>query len=266
MRRVALTLRADAVEDVLDGLLPLLPQGVYERALGGGRAEVAFYGDAPGGDALEALAGDALLAREEEDVPEGPEERRRRVGRAWEVGGRLCVRGPGDPPAAPGVHEIVIEPATGAFGSGAHPTTRMTLELLLGLEPGGGLADLGCGAGVVAIAAAQLGWEPVFGVDVEGKAVDATRRNAERNGVEVHAVRADLREVPPPPAGTLAANMPLYVHERVASRLDPATQHVIVSGIVNDSVPAALELYAAAGLSERARLSEQGWTALWLAR
>jgi ribosomal protein L11 methyltransferase len=261
VKRVALTLRADAVEDVLDVLLPVLPQGVYERALDDGLAEVAFYGDAPAElDSLE------LLARDEEDVPEGPEERRRRVGRVWEVGGRLCIRGPADPPAAPGVREIVIEPSTGAFGSGAHPTTRMTLALLLGLEPDGGLADLGCGAGVVAIAAAQLGWAPVFGVDVEGKAVDATHQNAQRNGVEVHAVRADLREVPPPPAGTLAANMPLYVHERVAARLDPATRHVLVSGIVNDSAPAALELYAQAGLSERARLSEQGWAALWLAR
>ena len=92
----------------------------------------------------------------------------------------------------------------------------MTLELLLELEPGGGLrrprlrrrggGDRGRG----------LGWEPVFAVDVEPRAVEATRRNAERNGVAVHAVQADLREVPPPPAPTLAANMPLYVHEPVA--------------------------------------------------
>src|SRR3954453_19156668 len=88
MRRVALTLRADAVEDVLDILMPLLPQGVYERPLEGGRAEVAFYGDTPAGDELDALAGDALLARDEEEVPEGPEERRRRAGQAGGVAGR----------------------------------------------------------------------------------------------------------------------------------------------------------------------------------
>jgi ribosomal protein L11 methyltransferase len=254
------------VEDVLDALMPLLPQGVYERALDDVRAEVAFYGDTPTGDELDALAGDALLAREEVDVPEGPEERRRRVGQAWEVAGRLRVRTRSDPPSAAGLREIVIEPTAGAFGTGAHPTTRMTLELLLGLEPHGGFADLGCGAGVVAIAAAQLGWEPVFAIDVQGRAVEATRHNAEHNRVAVHAVQADLREVPPPPAGTLAANMPLYVHERVAAGLDPATGHVLVSGIVNDSAPEACELYAAAGLSERARRSEKGWVAIWLAR
>lgn len=266
MRRVALTLRPEAVEDVLDALMPLLPQGVYERALDGGRAEVAFYGDVPAGEELDALAGDALLARHEEDVPEGPEERRRRAGQAWEIAGRLLVRSPSDAPGAPGLREIVLDPATSAFGTGAHPTTRMTLELLLGLEPGGGFADLGCGAGVVAIAAAGLGWEPVFAVDLEAAAVDATRRNAELNGATVHAVQADLCAVPPPPAATLAANMPLFVHEHVARELAPATQDVIVSGIVSDSAPAALELYGTAGLSERTRMTEKGWVAIWLAR
>src|SRR3954447_12804113 len=157
MRRVALTLRADAVEDVLDILMPLLPQGVYERPLEGGRAEVAFYGDTPPGDELDALAGDALLARDEEEVREGPEERRRRAGQAWEVAGRVRVRSPSDRPSPAGLLEVVIEPSTAAFGTGAHPTTRMTLELLLRLEPRGGFADLGCGAGLLAITAAQLG-------------------------------------------------------------------------------------------------------------
>ena len=160
----------------------------------------------------------------------------------------------------------MIEPAAGAFGTGAHPTTRMCLALLLQLEPGGGFADLGCGAGVVAIAAAGLGWEPVFAVDVELRAVEATRRNAERNGVAVHAVQADLCEVPPPPAPALAANMPLYVHERVAPGLEPVTEHVIASGFVDDTATAVLELYGAAGLSERARTSANGWTAMWRAR
>jgi ribosomal protein L11 methyltransferase len=261
VKRVALTLRGDDVEDVLDVLMPLFPQGVYQRELEDGCAEVAFYGDVP--PELDALP---VLAREEEEVPDGREERRRRAGQVWEIAGRLRVRAPSDPPAAAGVCEVVVEPTIGGFGSGAHPTTRMTLELLLGLEPGGGFADLGCGGGVVAIAAAKLGWDPVFGVDVEGRAVDATRHNAASNGVEIQAVQADLREVPPPPAGTLAGNMPLYVHERVAPTLDPMTRHVIASGIVNDSAPAIVALYGAAGLSERARRSEKGWVAIWLAR
>src|SRR5215212_4666418 len=121
VRRVVLTLRADAVEDLLDELLPLLPQGVYERALDDGRAEVVFYGDTPDGPALDALAGSALLARDEEEVRDGAEERRHRAGHAWEIGGRLRVRAPADPPGEDALREIVIEPVTGAFGTGAHP-------------------------------------------------------------------------------------------------------------------------------------------------
>ena len=268
MRRVALTLRADAVEDVLDVLMPLLPQGVYERELDAERTEVAFYGDAlPAAGELDAIAGAALLARDEEEAADDRAERRRRAGRAREVAGRLRVRSPDDPsPAASGLLDIVIEPVAGAFGTGAHPTTRMSLELLLRMEPAGGFADLGCGAGVLAIAAARLGWDPVFAVDAEARAVEATQRNAARNGVAVHAVRADLRDVPPPPAGTLVANLPFFVHERVATRVDDATRQVIASGIVDDQAAATGALYAAAGHTERARLSEHGWAALWLAR
>ena len=159
-------------------------------------------------------------------MPDSREERRRRAGRAWTVAGRLRVRSPEDPPSADGALEVVIEPAPGAFGTGAHPTTRGCLELLLELEPGGGLADLGCGSGVVAIAAARLGWEPVYGLDFDERSVEATGRNAQRNGVEVRAVLVDLREIPAPPAHTLVANIPLDIHERVAATLSPATARV----------------------------------------
>jgi len=266
-RRVALTLRADAVEGVLDELMPLLPQGVYERDLGGGRAEVAFYGAAlPSAGALDALAGAALLGREEEDVPDSREERRRRAGRAWEVAGRLRVRSPADPPSEDDGLDIVVEPAPGAFGTGAHPTTRMCLELLLELEPGGGLADLGCGSGVVAIAAARLGWDPVLALDYDQRAVDATWRNAQRNDAEVRALLADLREVPPPPASTLAANVPLEIHERVARALTSATERVVATGITASQEPAAAAAYAAAGLQVVGRRAAGGWAALRLMR
>lgn len=266
MRRVALTLRADAVEEVLDVLMPLIPQGVYERALDPQRTEVAFFGDGLPAAALEAIPGDALLGRDEEQAPDSREERRRRAGRAWTVAGRLRVRSPDDPPPGDGVRDIVIEPAPGAFGTGAHPTTRGCLELLLELQPGGGLADLGCGSGVVAIAAAQLGWEPVYALDFDERSVVATERNAQRNGVTVRAVLGDLREIPAPPAHSLVANIPLDVHERVAGSLSPATARVIVSGITASQEAAATAAYGRAGLALQGRRVGGGWGALWLER
>ncbi len=270
MLRLAMIVRANDVEDVLDGLVPLLPAGVHERDLDSERVELAFYlppGEGPSRERLEATAGKSLLEWvAEEEVPDDPRERRRRYGRTWEIDGRLLVRGPDDPPGEKGVPEVVIEPVSGAFGTGAHPTTRMCLQLVLDMQPGGGFADLGCGAGVLAVTAAAMGWDPVFAIDYEPRSVEAARRNGRRNGVRLEAMEIDLSEVPPPPAPTIAANVPLAIHEQIASGLAPAVVHVIVSGIVAHEADPARELYEAAGFTQVERLGGSGWQALLMER
>jgi ribosomal protein L11 methyltransferase len=201
----------------------------------------------------------------QEEVPDDPLERRRRYGRAWEVAGRLRVRSPADAPGDGALPELVIESVGGAFGTGAHPTTRMCLELLFAIEPGGAFADLGCGSGVLAVAAAKLGWDPVLAVDHEPQAVAATLRNAERNGVQVEAVELDLGAVAPPPVPTLAANVPTGVHALLAAALAPPVAHVIASGFVEPERDAVLARYATAGLEPVARLGGE-WQAALLAR
>lgn len=267
MRRIALTVRSEAVEGLLDVLLPRLPQGVHPTQLDEDATELAMYGsDLPAESELRALAGDALLALAAEDAPADRAERRRRYSRGIVVADRLSLR-PGDAPPGPaGLPEVIVDSPAGAFGTGAHPTTRMCLELLLGLRPGGAFADLGCGAGALALAAARLGWSPVFAVDHEERSVEWTRRNAERNELEVEAVQADLTAVPPPPAPTLAANVPPEVHAAVAGRLAPVTSYVLVSGVVESELPDVLNAYAAAGLSPLRRLGGAGWQALLLER
>jgi ribosomal protein L11 methyltransferase len=267
MRRIALTVRDDAVEDVLDVLLPRLPQGVHPTPVDEDAVELAIFGDdLPGEEELRAAAGDALIALTAEDAPADRTERRRRYSRGIVVAGRLVLR-PGDaPPGPPGLPDVIVDSPGGAFGTGAHPTTRMCLELLLSLSPGGAFADLGCGAGALALAAARLGWSPVFAVDHEARSVEWTRRNAERNALAVEAVQADLTTVPPPPAPTLAANVPPEVHAAVAARLAPVTAYVLLSGVVESELPAVLNAYAAAGLSPLRRLGGSGWQALLLER
>ncbi|HEX5622387.1 MAG TPA: 50S ribosomal protein L11 methyltransferase [Solirubrobacteraceae bacterium] len=248
MKRIALTVRAEAVEAVLDGLLPLLPQGVHPAEVADG-VELAVYGsDLPERAELEALAGDALIAFAEDDAPVDLAERRRRFGHSWEVAGRIAIRAPDAPPAESGLPELVIDSPAGAFGTGAHPTTRACLEMLLDFEPAGGFADLGCGAGVLAIAAAQMGFAPVFAIDHEARSVEATVHNAERNGVTLQALQLDLLTVDPPPAPTIAANMPPDVHRRVAARLAPDVVRVIVSGVTTEELDDVLAAYARAGL------------------
>jgi ribosomal protein L11 methyltransferase len=269
MRRLALTIPEDELETVLDGLLPLLPQGVHWTPLEGGRLELAVYdttGALPSREVVEAAVGPALLGAEEADAPDDPGERRTRYLRRPAVAGRVAVRPSGAPPPEGDVLDVVIDSPLGAFGSGGHPTTAMCLELLVGLPAQGAFADLGCGAGVLAITAAKLGWAPVFALDHERASVDATLLNARGNQVDIEVLQADLLEIAPPPAPTLAANVPIAVHAHIAAALPAEVERVIASGVVDQHLGELLESYARAGLRARERRGGPGWAAVLLER
>ena len=163
----------------------------------------------------------------------------------------------------PSVTEIVIDPGQ-AFGTGSHPTTRLSLELMFELDPGGSFADLGCGSGVLAIAAAKLGFEPVTAVDSDAAAVAATVANARDNGVVLdRAERWDLRRDAPPPAGTVAANLMRPLLLAIAPLMEPP-QALILSGLLDEEAGEAAAVFAP--LRESRRLSDKGWSALLLER
>jgi ribosomal protein L11 methyltransferase len=137
--RVVLTVRDEAVEDVLDVLLPLLPQGVHPMPAGDDATELAIFGPEdrlPADAVLRDAAGDALLSLTSEDAPDELAERRLRYARGIVIADRLVIRPSGAPGGvAAGLPEVIVDAPGGAFGTGAHPTTRMCLELLLTLAP-----------------------------------------------------------------------------------------------------------------------------------
>ena len=100
--------------------------------------------------------------------------------------GGLWIGPPWEQPD-PGEPAVVIDPGR-AFGTGAHPTTRLCVELLARCERGS-LLDVGCGSGVLSIAAARLGYGPIQAVDNDPVAVETTIANAEVNGVVLAGVR-----------------------------------------------------------------------------
>jgi ribosomal protein L11 methyltransferase len=268
VQRVSFRIPAGAREDVLDGVLLLLPGGIVERPVSEEVVELSSVGAAlPDAAALRAASPAPLDELAFEDVPADWRERRRRFGGgAVLISDRLVVRSPYDPPAPEGLLEVVIERGGSGFGSGSHPTTQMCLGLLLGIEPSGGAADFGCGVGVLAIAAAKLGWAPVSGLDREGPAIEEARRNAQRNGVTADFAHADVAAVELPVRELLMANAPPPVHQRLAAAVTPQVRHVIVSGIVEGELEAVRELYGRVGLVPQQGMAADTWIAMRLGR
>ncbi len=273
MIRLAVRVRRADAEVALAELLAHAPRGVEEVDLGS-RVEYALYGalsELPARGALEAAVGSALVEVVTTEVADDWHERWRDFHRPVELAHgarRLHVRAPWHPAPPAGVLDVAIDPGQ-AFGTGAHPTTRLCLELMLELAPGGAVMDLGCGAGVLAIAAARLGFGPVSGLDHERESVAATRENAEVNGVAVAAARWDLlHDGAAPCAPTVLANLlcPLLLHvarEGFAGGAVPRT--LVASGLLAheaDEVAAAFAF--SMDLRETDRRHGGEWAALLL--
>ncbi len=149
---------------------------------------------APGQEpSLEKLKADLIefgaTKVEAEDVPEENwSESWKQLFKPRRIGGRFLIRPTWeDYGAEPGDLEIVLDPGQ-AFGTGDHPTTRGCLELLEAEQLAGKtVADIGCGSGILSIAAAMLGAREVIGVDTDPISVEATIDNAKRNNVDVGA-------------------------------------------------------------------------------
>ncbi|MDX6583484.1 MAG: ribosomal protein methyltransferase [Solirubrobacterales bacterium] len=285
MIRLAVRCRPELAERVLADLLELAPGGVEEER-GGDWVEYAIYGppgEVPALPDLEAAAGEGLVEISSTEIPDDWADRWRDFHEpALIAGGRIVVRpswetGPDPSPRSPAGEaeevagmsvagiSVVIDPGQ-AFGTGAHATTKMCLELLLELadagEASGPLTDLGTGSGVLAIAAAKLGWDPVLGVDSEAASIEAATANAAANGVEIEFRRLNLREDRPPGAPTLVANLTAPLLEAVAAGLAGPPATLICSGLLASEAERVSAALSAAGLDPVKRRAEGDWAAL----
>ncbi len=297
MIRLAVRVASADAELVLAELLELAPAGVEEvHGRSGtpeeGIVEYAVYGapgELPALPDLRAAAGDALVEVCTTEIADDWHERWREFHRPvlieaprpaggalapvgsvlvrppWEAG-RDALRGG----AAP---EIVIDPGQ-AFGTGAHATTRLCLELLLELaaaERGrGALLDVGTGSGVLAIAADALGFAPVLALDNEHESVTAARENAAVNGAAIEVRRFDLRtqELPwPAPESrrmtVVLANLLRPLLLELAATLPDAPAHLIAGGLLTGEVEEVADAFAGR-LSVRERRESGEWAAVWL--
>jgi ribosomal protein L11 methyltransferase len=228
-------------------MLELFPDG-FEEVDGADGVELVAYTDGRGEELIARAFGGAHGA----DVSEDWEERWKAFHRGALVAG-LWVGPPWETPPA-GAPAVVIDPGR-AFGTGAHPTTRLCLQLLAELEPGS-LLDLGSGSGVLGIAAAKLGFRPVTSIDVDPQAVDATRTNAAANAAEIEARVADAAADVLPESDVAVANITLESIERLGPQL--RSRRAVTSGYVVSEQP-VLDGYRIVE-----RREQEGWAAdLW---
>jgi ribosomal protein L11 methyltransferase len=223
---VAVRVPAEELEAALATFVDLAPQGFEEVDLGR-EVELAVFTDEEGEERVRGSFGSVSVT----PVRPGWEDAWRAFHRPVRVG-PLWI-GPPWERRDPGALAVVIDPGR-AFGTGAHPTTRLCLELLLELDAGS-LVDVGCGSGVVALAAARLGFEPVTAVDVDPDAIEATVANARANGLAITAIRLDAESDPVPAADVAVANVALGSVERIVPRL--AAGRVVTSGYLATDRP-----------------------------
>jgi ribosomal protein L11 methyltransferase len=269
--RLAVRCAPEQAELVLAELVVLAPNGVEEER-GPSYVEYAIYGgegELPELGEVEAAAGDGLVEVVASEVPDDWADRWQDFHKPLLIGGRLWLR-PSWEPARENTIDLVVDPGQ-AFGTGAHPTTRLCLELLLGLaeagEAGGPLTDLGTGSGVLAIAAAKLGWAPVRGYDHEPAALEAARANATANGVTLELEQVNLRESLPALPPTVVANLTAPVLKAVAMQLTRGSLATLVcSGLLPSELNEVVRVFEPLGLEEADRRRDGDWAALLLRR
>jgi ribosomal protein L11 methyltransferase len=211
LRRVSVRVPSSRGEEARALMLRLSPEGFEERELDG-LVELAAYA----GEEGEAAIREAFAEVSAVSVEAGWEHRWRDFHRPVEAGGIWI--GPPWEPAPAGLPAVVIEPGL-AFGTGSHATTRLCVELLATVARGS-LLDVGCGSGVLAIAAHRLGFEPVTAIDIDPVAVDVTRANAAANGVSIETRVGDAGATVLPRADVLVANVSLAVVEQTLDNAD----------------------------------------------
>jgi ribosomal protein L11 methyltransferase len=179
-----------------------------------------------------------------------------------QFGERLWICPSWHTPPAPDAVNIMLDPGL-AFGTGTHPTTALCLNWLDQADlKGKYVIDYGCGSGILAIAAALLGAERVIGVDTDPQALEATRANAARNGVEIEAYLPG--DCPDEPCDLLLANIlagPLQTLAPRFANLAKPSAGLVLSGILEVQAQEVSDSYAA-WFDMQAPTIKEDWTRL----
>jgi len=177
----------------------------------------------------------------------------------------------------PGRVAVKIDPSM-AFGTGTHPTTQLCLEMVEDYtRPGIHVIDVGCGSGILSVAALKLGAGHALGVDIDNAAVISSKENAEANGVldrlevgigsvsELLAGQYSLRQAPLVLANILAPVIIRLFDAGLADMVEPGGI-LVLSGILADQAPGVLEAAVGKGLKHLHTRQQGDWVAIALGK
>jgi ribosomal protein L11 methyltransferase len=268
MRRIDLRVLAGDVDVAYDRLLPHVRGGLHPMEEGDEVVLVALgeRGELPLPSELAELAGDLLVDEPvEHDAGDDLAVALAALMPSWEIAGCVVLRTPAHPSPPAGMLDVLLSRELG-FGTGAHPTTRHCIELLLDIDPGGAFADLGCGAGALSIAAFKLGFAPVVGIDLLDRICANAAANGDLNGIDADFLTRDLMALDRIEVRVAAMNVSdLDVHEHLAGTEMTEMEWLIVSGLDHPGRLAhAVAMYGEAGFVERRRIDRHGWPAVLL--
>ena len=170
---------------------------------------------------------------------------------------------------------IRIDPGM-AFGTGTHPTTQLSLILLEEfIKPGEAVLDIGCGSGILSIAAHKLGAGGVYGVDIDPSAVENAQKNASENGIEAGVafevgstseILEDIfpiRQAPLVVANILAHILLELLEQRLEDLVSP-NGLLLLSGILEENEPEMMAALEGRNLTVKKRIQMDDWAALAL--
>jgi ribosomal protein L11 methyltransferase len=266
-----LTIRRRAKDDVLAGLLWLHePLGLLEE----GTDLVACFRSAPAARrAREEIAARGYRSVLATDIREGdPLEAFRAASRPFAVGEKLWID-PGEPSSTPPpAGRVALRlPASRAFGTGGHESTRLALRALEEEVPeGADVLDAGTGSGILALAAAALGARRAVAFDRDAEAVFVARENARRHpfGARVHLFAGEVDAAAGKYAIVVANMLPEELSPilpALASRVEPRGR-LVLSGVPSDREEEILGRSRRRRLHLSSRLRENSWSCLCLSR
>ena len=175
----------------------------------------------------------------------------------------------------PGRLAIKIDPGM-AFGTGTHPTTQLCLELMekeFTIHPPSRVIDVGCGSGILSIAAIKLGAQTVLGVDIDAESVKNSRENADANRVGEEFILGvgsvdEIRkgqfafDTAPLVVANILAPVIVRLFENGLADLIEGQGSILLSGILEDQTERVIKAGRAKGLILKERIQMGDWVAL----